>query len=675
MMAASRADDAVRGALRRCGTALLAGAAAGLVATALLLAGARWLSPSTISGPVAEGGWTARSRACFVPQGFYSAESDADAGRHFSWTGPTARLTFPNLNRSQPYRLTLLVRGGRPPDVAPPALLRLTVDGVVGAVVERPPNERIEVAVDVPPRALHGAVVTIDVSDTFVPGAHDRRALGMIVDDVSLASRAGPFRPTWSVAARAGLAAALCAAGLLLCGVRGPWAPVGAALLSTGLVTLLLLDGAFIGSYVDRLVSLGAGIAICGALVAVVGWGGRAAASALPEWPVAVGLVLGVSAWKLAVFAHPIATVGDAIFQVHRAQLVHAGQYFFTSVTPRPFFEFPYPVALFVAAQPFWQFFSGSKLELALLLRGLALAADALVGFALYAVARRQWGDGRTALLCAALWPFAAGPLQAVSNANLTNVFGQGLFGVAMGGVAWIAAGGASAAAVVVAGAALTSAFLSHFSTVTTGLCVLGAVGIALFAAGRNHAKQASVWVLVLSLAAAAVSYLAYYSRFTSVYRATLERVVSSQEEAAPSKLVASPSVKLRRWLDGTGDDYGRPGLVLLVTAAAGAVLLLRRRPREGLTLVLIAWGLVWVAFTALGILTPLSMRANLASAPVFLGLSAYALGHLSARSRPGAAGAAALAIVIAWDGVRVALQSLGATCLACPWILGLPPG
>ena len=54
---------------------------------------------------------------------------------------------------------------------------------------------------------------------------------------------------------------------------------------------------------------------------------------------------------------HPLIVVGDGIFQVHRAQVVHGGQYYFTSVTPKPFFEFPYPVALYVFAQPFWSWF------------------------------------------------------------------------------------------------------------------------------------------------------------------------------------------------------------------------------------------------------------------------------------------------------------------------------
>src|SRR5512135_1277691 len=127
-------------AVRRAVTVVLASAACGVAGAALLLAGARWGMPSSIDGPVADGGWTSRSRAWFVPEGFYSPEVDVEAGRSFSWTGQTARLVIPRLDRSQPYRLSLRVAPGRPAGVEPPAL-RLAVDGVV-LVSTGPSNDR-----------------------------------------------------------------------------------------------------------------------------------------------------------------------------------------------------------------------------------------------------------------------------------------------------------------------------------------------------------------------------------------------------------------------------------------------------------------------------------------------------------------------------------------------------
>ena len=267
---------------------------------------------------------------------------------------------------------------------------------------------------------------------------------------------------------------------------------------------------------------------------------------------------------------------------------------------------------------PFWRLFT-TDLGHVLLLRIVTLAVHALVGIGLYSAVRRQWNDGRAALGCATLWMLARAPLEGLSNANLTNVFGQGVFGTAMAGVGWLSAGAVSVVALAGTGLSIFVAFLSHFGTTMVGLPLLGAVSVALMVFGRGAARRAGVWVLALTLIASAASYVVYYSHFTTVFRQTFERVTARQPEPpTKSKLVAPPGEKLKQWYVGTGDDYGRPGLPLLATALAGAVLLARRRRRDGVTLVLAGWGLVWVAFTALGVFSPISIRVNLAAAPVF---------------------------------------------------------
>ncbi len=643
---------------RAAGTVVVASLSAGALAALLLAAGVRWAVPQKLSGPVGEGGWTARSRACFTADGFHPAELDAASDLHFSWTARSARLVFPELDRSQAYRLVLRVNAARPAGVALPASVTLAVDGAVLATVQ-PQNERQLVPVGIPARAARGAVVAIEVSDTFVPGPHDNRTLGVIVDEVSLRPDSGRFGVSGAVVLRTTLAVALAVAGLWMGGLRGRLGALAGVMLAVTFAGLLLQDGAFIGSYAARLAGVGAALAVLGLVVAALRWRWPGSA-VLPEWPVAVGLVLGVAALELAVFAHPLAQVGDAIFQVHRAQEVRAGQYYFTSITPQPFFEFPYPIALYLAAMPFWRFFA-TDVGHVLLLRIATLAVHALVGIGLYAAVRRQWNDGRAALVCATLWMFARAPLEGLSNANLTNVFGQGVFGVAMAGVGWLSAGAVSVAALAGTCLAIFVAFLSHFGTTMVGLPLLALVSVALMAFGRGAARSAGVWVLALTLIASAASYVVYYSHFTPVFRQTFARVTSPQPEPpTKSKLVAPPAEKLRRWYGGTGDDYGRPSLPLLATALAGAALLARRRPGDGVTLVLAAWGIVWVGFTALGVLSPISIRVNLAAAPVFVCLAACAVSGLAGRARPGAAAAVVVAAVIAWDGVRVCLACLG---------------
>ena len=122
--------------------------------------------------------------------------------------------------------------------------------------------------------------------------------------------------------------------------------------------------------------------------------------------------------------------------------------------------------------------------------------------------------------------------------------------------------------------------------------------------------------------------------------------------------MVAAPSVKLSRWWAGIGDDYGRPGLPVLLAALAGLVWLVRQRP-GGAGLVLLAWMLAWIALSALGVLTPVTLRANLAAAPAFIALASLAIGATASRSPAGAIAAVVIAALVAWDGLQVALAAV----------------
>ena len=110
-----------------------------------------------------------------------------------------------------------------------------------------------------------------------------------------------------------------------------------------------------------------------------------------------MGLSAIAAALKIAFFTHPNVALADSIFQVHRAQNVVAGQYFFTSITPRPFFEFPYAIALYVTALPLWSWFP-AELDRVRLLRGVAIVADSLVGVGMYFALRRAWPERGAAL-------------------------------------------------------------------------------------------------------------------------------------------------------------------------------------------------------------------------------------------------------------------------------------
>ena len=132
---------------------------------------------------------------------------------------------------------------------------------------------------------------------------------------------------------------------------------------------------------------------------------------------------------------------------------------------------------------------------------------------------------------------------------------------------------------------------------------------------------------------------------------------------------MASPAVKLERWWSGTGDDYGRPGLAVMLAAALGVVFIVRQRRIKnvrvdagGAGLVFVAWLFAWLALTALGVLTPFTLRANLAVAPALIALSAIAIGTIASHSHAARIAAAILGFLVAWDGVRILVACIQLT-------------
>jgi hypothetical protein len=636
--------------------ALLASLAAGAIAAMLLLAGAHGYVRSPLAGPVADGGWTDRSRGWFTARGVLGAEVDAATGRSYSWIGPSARISLPHLDRTQAYTATLIVDAARPADVAPPHV-DVLVDGAPAGRFQTT-NGDTAIAVTLPPRGTDRAVLTLQVDDTFTPSG-DPRVLGVIIRDLQLAPASGHFSVAWSVGIDVAAAVALTTMAVLLCGVGAGLGALWASGIALALVWLTLQDGAFIGTYSESLFHAATGACALGVVIAALRARWPVLAGA-PGWGSALGVVLAPTMIMLAVFTHPLATIGDGIFQLHRAQLVRSGSYFFTSITPRPFFEFPYAIGLYVSALPFWSAFP-TELDQVHLLRGTAVIANAIVGLALYVAAYRQWRDRRAALFAAALWPFARAPIEALCNANLTNAFAQGLFGVAMGVVGWAAAGATSIASTGIAGLFLIGGYLSHFSTFSVGVPLAGAIAIVLVIGARGPDRRAGWWLLALGLVAAGVAYAVYYSHFTDVYRQTWARIAAHEMADAPgSAIAAPPATKFHRWWTGQSDDYGLPGIVSALVSVIGLVALLRRRGRDGLTLVLVGWLAVWVVFTALGILTSIQMRVNLAAAPLFVCLGAYGLAEIAARGHVGRMVAATLAVAIAVSGARLWLMCLG---------------
>lgn len=630
-------------------------AAWALIGVLGLVATAAWFVHES-SGPVAEGGWTRRSRAAFVATGFHPAELDATTGQHYSWTAESADIAWPHLSRARSYTVILDIRSGRPASVPRPTV-RVLVDGQIRALEEA--QDVGQLRVEVPAARGEGAVVSIQPEPVYQPGGEDPRSLGVIVDRIAIAPEPSGFRPATRVLLVTGVALFLIAFGILAAGGRTWIAHASVLAAATGSVWLLVRDAAFVGNFAEaRLLPIAIGIALAGSVAGILSarW---PRIVGIPEWGVAVAVLLAAVTVKAALFWHATAIVGDGFFQVNRATAVYNGEWFFTSVTPKPFFEFPYPVALYAAAIPFWDWFPTPHDRLRLL-RLVAILAEAAAGLVMYLAMRRLRSDRLPALAAVALWPLARAPFEALSNANLTNHFGQSMFAAAVAGIIWMAASRPAPAGVVATALVLTIAFLSHFGTVTVGLAMLGTIVAALVVLGRGTSRRMAWWTLGATAAAAALAWGLYYShpRFLKVYGETYASV-SARETDDSSKMAASPAVKLSRWWTGIGDDYGRPGAGVLVVLMLGLATLVRARPWSGGDLVVLAWLASWIALTALGVLTPITLRANLGAAPAITIVVALGIAWLASFGRAGIVAASAAALLVAWDGWAMALRTL----------------
>lgn len=602
----------------------------GVVVILSLIRGNEW-----IAGPVADGTYTARTRAWFHARGLFPAEAEQTM-RSFSWTGTDGAFVVPLIDRTRPHRMRLSVRGASPGPGRPAQELAVSVDGLLveKAVLTGEPQDFV---IPIAPARRSRADVGFKLSHGFVPGDHDPRELGMIVDDIAIASTDGWLR----VPARALLASALAGAllGLVIALIGGPfaWMLVVAISAAAASAWLVNLDAAFLGdSYVWQVVRFDLGILASALLFTAARRLRKSSVNSATR--VALTAVVVVLALRTAVFLHPSVMKGDGFFQVHRADLVHAGQYFFTSLTPRPFYEFPYAPGLYVAAMPFWTSFP-SESDRLILLRAIALIVDAVAALALFAVVRRFWGP-HPAIVAAAIYQLVPVGLHTICAANLTNVFGQGLFGIALLVGCWAVGRTRDVVWAIAVALLLASGFMSHFSTLSTGVPIVLAVALGL--STRAESRRAALWMAAALAVALALSYAIYYSRFHEVYATTLSRILASEKPQEARSMVAPVSVKIERFIHAIRYDYY--GAPLVAGGLVGIVVLGARKANDVWTRALAGWLTVVAGFFVLGIVSPIEMRASLSAQPVVVAL--FGLGASVLWSR-GAAGMIAAVILV----------------------------
>jgi hypothetical protein len=434
---------------------------------------------------------------------------------------------------------------------------------------------------------------------------------------------------------------------------------LGSAGISAVFATLLVKDAAFAGGYVSWLTGLGLASLCAGGAAWLLSRPATARHALSTSAPVTAILVTAALA-ACALFAHPLAPFGDGVFQVHRAESVRAGRYFFTSITPKPFFEFPYAIALYVMASPVWPLFHG-EIAHVWLLRAIDIALQVLVGVMMYGAASRAWHDRRIATLGVLLLLVAQAPFAAFTSGNLTNLFGDAVFALAMFG-AVLAAGARRARIPILLAvtALLATAYLSHFSTLTVGIAAAWTASAALMLGRERTCQIAGILLLVATLAASAVAWGAYYSHFLPVYQQTIARVLSPEGHSSASAMTAPAARKIALLLKPPATTADYASRLVDVMAAVGLLGLLRRRARDPLTLVLAGWIGACAAFAVLGVLTPLAMRATLNATPAFAIVAAYGFVDLADRTIVTRAVAAALVAAAVVGGLSPWVNWLG---------------
>ena len=577
--------------------------------------------------------------------GVYPNERDPVSGTRFAWTRGEVTLRLPELDRRVGWTLRLRVRGARAQAAQNPELT-LVADGLQ---IERrqTATDYEDLAVLIPARAnSRGLTISIRASSTFVPGASDPRALGVMLDELRL-SPAGIVVPPRSAFAGAASAAAAMGAAIAALGLTAGSAIGAAVVIAAGVASPIARGFAPYTNFPD--IASRIGIAIALSLVvgtAIVRL--RMGAPLRNTARFAAAFSASALLLKLLVLLHPDMPVGDALFHAHRFQEVLAGHLFFTFVAPGNHL-FPGAPGLYVFSSALAGLVSRGSADIALL-RIVCTIADAVAATLLYGMVVRVRGDRLAGACAVAIHHLIPLDFGVLALGNLTNAFGQALSVAALVMVASAPVQAARSAPTLLLTGVLTAAFLSHTSTFAV-LSVACLTTVVLYWRYGGQALRPSTRALTLSVVIAIVlAVVSYYAYYLETYRTQLSRIATETATGAPD---AAGRGILARLLGVPRDLYVHVGIPTLILTASGARSLWRDWRSDRLTLSILGWTLACAVFLVIGIATPAQMRYYLASIPVFAvvaGLGASAGWSVGGSQR------AVAAALLAWglvEGVR----------------------
>jgi hypothetical protein len=621
--------------------------AAGILAA---LAGAAWLALIYGRSPALRLEFDTTPPPGIV-RGIYPSERDDASGRTFAWTAERLTLQL-DVDRQVPWWLDVRMRGARPGG-APNPELQFFVDGLL-VHTQATSAEFADARVQIPRRpATSGLTLEIRSSSTFVPGPADPRALGVMLDWLTLTPE-GVALPPRAAFAGVAVASAAAAASIALLGVTAGSA-VGAALLLSAALAALVARG--FGPYTDY-----ADVAARGALwIGVVGGVLVAIVRRTRSEPFrntarfAIAFSGSALLLELLMLLHPNMPVGDALFHAHRFQEVLAGRWYFTSIAPGGY-QFPYAPGLYLFAIPFSGLVRRGASDMTVL-RTIVCVADALAGLLLYNMAVRLRGDRLAGALAVALYGLIPLGFGVIRVGNLTNAFAQSLSVGAFALIASPALRLERRGMVALLTLALGAAFVSHTSAFAIGSAAACFAALFFRWRGGPALRSPAAAVLVGALVAIALAVVLYYVHFVETYRTELARIGSETVTGAPDAggrsmlgRLASVPTNLRLY-------YGVPAMVL---AAVGAVRLWQRAVRDRVALTSAGWAAACLCFLVLGILTPVDMRHYLAAVPVVALVAGGGVGiewGVDRTRRAAMIGLLALAVIV---GIRSWWSTLG---------------
>ena len=583
--------------------------------------------------------------------GVHQGERDDRTGMTYAWSGRDIALRLPGLDRRADWTVELHLRGARENAADNPTLV-FFVDGV-RAFAHTSKTEFETVTVTMPARRdrPRGAMVTAQLSSTFVPGASDPRPLGVMLDSITVRPE-GAVAPSRDVLVQAALCGAALGATFVLLGLTPviatavflPLFAIAAGLMARGFAPFTdLPERAFVLVMAIALITIAGVVAIEHIRKRPLTTAARLTAA----------LTVGVVFVKLLALLHPDMPLGDALFQAHRFQEVLRGNYYFTSIAPGNY-TFPYAPGLYVAASPFADLVRREAGDV-VLLRLVVIGTDAAAAALLYWSVSTAWQDGRAAAVAATLYQMLPLDFLVTSVGNLTNAFGQSVAVICLAVMAapWVRP---AAVPIAVITAALSAAFLSHTSTFAILAVTTFAVAVLFAWRGGPSLRAPGLAVGAAGVAAILVVVAIYYGHFLDTYRTEFSRI--GQETAAGSADAGGRGIGARaRAVPRYAHIFiGAPALIL---AALGIVALWRRGSRDRLTLATAGWGLGCGAFLLLGVLTPVDMRYYLAALPAVA--IAAAAGVSDGWARGGVARAISVALLIwsVWLGVSTWWRTL----------------